>query len=259
MIAKTLRTKKSEWLLSSFYFMTFFIVISYSFIFLRVAYHGLKNTFVKHFLNDLWSVLLYSGGVSSKAMLLSAISAIFLTVFLVLCEGHIVGRLMEKFFSYLVKIPLIMSGLSIIFWFKSISIEFLTILVLYSIIFPRLSLQWFALARTLRSSTIEAALSLGMGFWQVLYHIYVRKYFLDFIKIFLATFISVVGLVTPFLYFISNFDISKELLSVLIFRDLLGTSDLTSLAPVLVLVLLILSVFNVLLSPSGDQYGEWNG
>ncbi|MCJ8275716.1 MAG: hypothetical protein HRT44_08845 [Bdellovibrionales bacterium] len=258
MSPKIFRATKSEVLLSSFYFVTFFSLLFYLFILLRVSFVGLMGFWDLGTLSPVVEAFLITFKWVFLALALSAPLAFMMTIFLVLSEGRRLGESVEKWLNFLVKTPLMLVGLPVIFWLSSMDSQGLLVFVLFLIVWPRLCLRWFHVARNVDEVVVESALSLGMGFWDVLYFVYFKKCTTEFLRQLAIIFISSLGLITPFLYFVSLKENSVKLMSFHIFDDL-QSSQSQPFGSALILVLLVLCLFNAAIDQKGERFGEWNG
>ena len=107
MNSKVFRSRKSQWALSSFYFFSFFFLISYATVFSQAIFFGLKDALELEATAELFVILSYSLKVASLSLLLSLPVALACTIFLVLCDGLPVGKFYIKVVRFLIKIPLL--------------------------------------------------------------------------------------------------------------------------------------------------------
>ena len=163
MTTRVFRSKKSEWLLWTFYFLAFFTVISFAIVFARFTLRALHEVLSYGPVDEMLHSFLQTLKLLGITYLWVVPWTALLALFYFMDEQdwkRILGRQFIKFF---LRIPPLAIGATILFVMKDFSQTLSMSLVIGLIALPRLVFGWIGLVKKTSSDLHDTRLALGMS------------------------------------------------------------------------------------------------
>ncbi len=224
--------KRGDSRLLSFYFLGISVVLIYVFLFVMTVFH-----LAFHFSPDegyaLARPLISSLKLVMISVLVSLPFALAICLFALISTDFRHIRRMQGFLLFIDRSPLILFGLAsfIVLGEKNFSLYFIGSLIACS----KISRRWIQQSKGVSSLEFETAQSLGMGLFQIVKTLYLKR----FLAFYLGHTLSVAGFlltaVTPFIYFLPLKEDVFRLFSLSFFTQLGGNSEQLSLMTLILL------------------------